>query len=72
VVDHQQLKAEEVVRSLLTEDPRLTLRAISEQLKIGKDTVSTIIHGLNRRKICARFVPYFNSRTERNACELLS
>ena len=31
--------------SLLTKDPRLTLRTISEQLKIGKDTVSTIIHG---------------------------
>ena len=50
----------EAVRSLPNKDPRLTLRAIAEQLKIGKDIVSTIIHGdLNRRKIYARFVPYF-------------
>lgn len=46
------------MRSLLIENPRLTLHAIAEQLNITKDTISTIIRkDLNRRKICARFVP---------------
>lgn len=48
------------VHAVLVADHRLTLRAISETLNIGKDTVSEIIHGkLNRRKVCARFVPHF-------------
>jgi len=53
-------KTVKAVRSLLTEDPHLTLRAISEQLKIK--TLFLFHHSwrdFNRRKICARFVPHF-------------
>lgn len=49
----------ERVRKMLTEDRRLTLRLIAEELGISKDTVRTIVHEeLGKRKICSRFVPH--------------
>lgn len=49
----------ERVRVLLTNDRRLTLRLIAEELGISKDTVGTIVHEeLGKRKICSRFVPH--------------
>ncbi|KAJ4444890.1 hypothetical protein ANN_06688 [Periplaneta americana] len=49
----------EKVRQMLAQDRRLTLRLISEELDISKDTVHTIIRDdLGKRKICSRFVPH--------------
>ncbi|GBN57867.1 hypothetical protein AVEN_86400-1 [Araneus ventricosus] len=43
---------------MLADDRRLSLRMIAEELKISPDSVSSIIHEhLQKRKICARFVP---------------
>ncbi|GBL75936.1 hypothetical protein AVEN_234267-1 [Araneus ventricosus] len=44
---------------MLAEDRRLSFRMIAEELKISLDSVSDIIHEhLQKRKICARFVPH--------------
>ncbi|GBN33688.1 hypothetical protein AVEN_259780-2-1, partial [Araneus ventricosus] len=49
----------ERVRRMLADDRRLSLRMIAEELKISLDSVSNIIHeNLQKRKICARFVPH--------------
>ncbi|GBM84867.1 hypothetical protein AVEN_20893-1 [Araneus ventricosus] len=45
----------ERVRRMLADDRRLSLRMITEELKISLDSVSNIIHELlQKRKICAR------------------
>lgn len=47
------------VRTLLLSQPHLTVRALAEELRIGKDAVRTILtQRMNRRKVCARFVPH--------------
>ncbi|GBO03094.1 hypothetical protein AVEN_121870-1 [Araneus ventricosus] len=44
---------------MLADDRRLSLRMIAEELKISLDSVSNIIQeNLQKRKICARFIPY--------------
>ncbi|GBN95816.1 Mariner Mos1 transposase [Araneus ventricosus] len=44
---------------MLADDRRLSLRMITEELKISLDSVSNITHeNLQKRKICARFVPH--------------
>ncbi|GBM99349.1 hypothetical protein AVEN_111917-1 [Araneus ventricosus] len=44
---------------MLADDRRLSLRMIAEDLKMSLDSVSNIIHeNLQKRKICARFVPH--------------
>ena len=49
----------ESVLRLLTEDRRTTLQMITDRLKIGKGTVRRIVtEDLEKRKICARFVPH--------------
>ncbi|GBM56331.1 hypothetical protein AVEN_60313-1 [Araneus ventricosus] len=49
----------ERVRRMLADDRRLSLRMITEELKISLDSVSNIIHEhLQKRKICARLVPH--------------
>jgi histone-lysine N-methyltransferase SETMAR len=49
----------ERVRQMLLQNRRLSLRWISEELGISKDSVSTIIHqDLGKRKICSHFVSH--------------
>ncbi|GBM61602.1 Putative uncharacterized protein FLJ37770 [Araneus ventricosus] len=49
----------ERVRRMLADDRRLSLRMIAEELKVSLDSVSNIVHEhLQKRKICARFVPH--------------
>jgi len=49
----------ERVRQTLTQDRRVTLRMMAEELGISKDTVHTIVReDLGKRKICTRFVPH--------------
>jgi len=49
----------ERVRQMLLKNRRLSLRWISEELGISKDSVSTIINQeLGKRKICSYFVPH--------------
>ncbi|GBM92183.1 Mariner Mos1 transposase [Araneus ventricosus] len=46
------------MRRMLADDKRLSLRMMAEELKISLDSVRNIIHEhLQKRKICARFVP---------------
>ncbi len=48
----------ERLRALVTADRRLTLRALSEELHINKETIRRMLHeDLNMRKICAKMVP---------------
>jgi transposase len=45
------------VREMVTRDRRLTLRMMSDELNINKETIRQILHeGLRKRKICAKFV----------------
>jgi transposase len=47
------------VRAMVTRDRRLTLRMMSDELNINKETVRQILHeDLRKRKICAKFVPH--------------
>ena len=49
----------EIVRQMLAQDRRLTLRFIAEELGISKDTAHTIVRDdLGKRKTCSRFVPH--------------
>ncbi|GBO10831.1 hypothetical protein AVEN_75452-1 [Araneus ventricosus] len=49
----------ERVRQTLLQNRRLSLRWISEELEINKDSVSTIIHkDLGKYKICSHFMPH--------------
>ncbi|GBO02755.1 Putative uncharacterized protein FLJ37770 [Araneus ventricosus] len=49
----------EGVRWMLEDDLRLYLRRIADELKISLDSASNIIHEhLQKRKICALFVPH--------------
>ena len=49
----------ERVRQMLTQDRRVTLRLMAEELGISKDMVHTIVcEDLGNRKICSRFVPH--------------
>ncbi|GBM28808.1 Putative uncharacterized protein FLJ37770 [Araneus ventricosus] len=49
----------ERVRRMFADDRRLSLRMIAEELKISLDSVSNTLHEhLQKRKICARFVPH--------------
>ena len=49
----------EIVRQILAEYRRLTLRFIAEELGISKDTAHTIVRDdLGKRKICSRFVQH--------------
>ena len=49
----------EKVRQMLTQDQRLTLRLITEELGISKNTTHTIVRDdLCKQKICSRFVPH--------------
>jgi transposase len=44
---------------MVTGDRRLTLRMMSDELNINKDTIRQILHeDLRKRKICAMFVPH--------------
>ena len=49
----------ERVRQKLAQDRRVTLRLMTEELGINKDTVHTIIcKDMGKWKICSRFVPH--------------
>ncbi|GBM18417.1 Putative uncharacterized protein FLJ37770 [Araneus ventricosus] len=55
----------ERVRRMLPDDRRLSLRMIAE-LKISLDSVRNIVHEyLQKRKICARFVPHMLSEEQK-------
>src|SRR5579863_9141 len=48
----------ERVRKLLQRGRRLTIRMMSEELNIPRETVRKIVrHDLRKRKLCSRFVP---------------
>ena len=47
------------IQQMLSQDQRLTLRLIVEELGISKDTAHTIVReDLEKRKICSRFVSH--------------
>jgi transposase len=47
------------VREMVTQDLRFTLRMLSDELNINKETIRQILHeDLRKRKICAKFVPH--------------
>jgi transposase len=47
------------VREMVTRDRRLTLRMMSNELNISKETILQILHeDLRKRKICAEFIPH--------------
>jgi transposase len=49
----------ERVRQMLTQDRRVSLRLLSEELGISKSTVHTIVReDLGKRKVCSLFVPH--------------
>lgn len=49
----------EKVRGLIAFDSNLTCRMLAAEFKVSKDTIHTIMtEKLNRRKVCARFVPH--------------
>ncbi|CAH2102651.1 unnamed protein product [Euphydryas editha] len=46
------------LRMLITTDRHLSIRALSYELNVNKETVCKMLHeNLNRRKICAKMVP---------------
>ena len=54
------------VHRLLTEDHCTTLQVIADHLNIGKETVCRIVtKDLEKRKICARFVPHALTREQK-------
>jgi hypothetical protein len=46
------------VREMVTRDRRWALRMMSDELNINKETIRQILEDLQKRKLCAKFVPH--------------